>query len=142
MVDALEGVESRVGGAAPAGADLGEPLRKARRRGGLGRAAAGAAAAAAAKAAAVAAPQPPAQPAQQPQRQKTGVCFAFNAGKCTGLDQPCPQHFVHVCVICGERHMASKVPGCREQVDAGGYPVGMGKRGKRKGGGGGAPWRQ
>ena len=131
VVDALEGWAPSVQSPPPPPRARGDEPPWKRGRRGRGRLGAGDAAPA---------QPPPAQPAavaKQPgQGAKIGACYAFNAGQCTGVDDPCPMGFQHRCSVCGHRHVACHTPGCKEKCDAQGRPKFKGK-GKGRGRGAG-----
>ena len=56
----------------------------------------------------------PASPSGPP---ATGLCYAFNLGKCK---QGARCIFRHLCTVCGEKHPAHSVPACRAQMDTDG----------------------
>ena len=137
VVNALEGFTPRLAAGAPQQPPHAQPSprdeqpsKRQRRRGG-GRVAVSAAVA-------DAPPPPPRAAAQPPQRPK-GACFDYNVDRCTGGDEACSNGFVHHCVICGDRHAASRVAGCKDRIDAMGRPTtggkGAGKQGKGRGAG-------
>ena len=144
VVNSLEGFSPRCPAQAPAAAPAARgaepPWKKARRGGGGARREQAAAAAPAAFAAAPAQPAAPAVPTAPP-RGRPGGCFAFNAGRCSGVNEVCPGGFAHICIICGDSHAAARTPGCREKVDEHGRPKsgqkgrGKGARGKGRGAG-------